>query len=65
MLFRTEKLTPAEKEVISKIEEARRTLKYNLGPLEDGRGCFAETRSLAPFAAPIASRVTTLPLRMP
>jgi len=30
MLFRTEKLTPAEKEVISKIEEARRTLKYNL-----------------------------------
>jgi Fic family protein len=30
MLFRAEKLTPAEKEVIAKIEEARRALKYNL-----------------------------------
>lgn len=30
MLFKVEKLTPAEKDVIARIEEARKTLKYNL-----------------------------------
>jgi len=30
MIFKAEKLTSAEKDVISKIEEARRTLRYNL-----------------------------------
>jgi len=30
MLFKAEKLTQAEKDVISRIEEARKTLKYNL-----------------------------------
>src|SRR5258707_12804106 len=30
MLFKSEKLTQAEKEVIGRIEEARKTLKYNL-----------------------------------
>lgn len=30
MLFKAEKLTPAEKDVIARIEEVRKTLKYNL-----------------------------------
>ena len=38
MLFKVEKLTPAEKEVIGRIEEARKTLKYNLATPRRWRG---------------------------
>jgi Fic family protein len=38
MLFKVEKLTPVEKEVIGRIEEARKTLKYNLATPRRWRG---------------------------
>jgi Fic family protein len=38
MLFKAEKLTQAEKEVIGRIEEARKTLKYNLATPRRWRG---------------------------
>lgn len=38
MLFRAEKLTQAEKEVIGKIEDARKALKYNLATPRRWRG---------------------------
>ena len=38
MLFRTEKLTQAEKDVIARIEDARKTLKYNLATPRRWRG---------------------------
>ena len=38
MLFKVEKLTQAEKDVIARIEEARKTLKYNLATPRRWRG---------------------------
>ena len=38
MLFKAEKLTQAEKDVIARIEEARKTLKYNLATPRRWRG---------------------------